>query len=204
MFSPRRDRAGGSRLTTVRPGEILSLVDEGASEALTYAEPRNSVQTRARTRGVRCFGKECRRICGTNPPAAREGHASSCASLDPRHIHTHTQKHSRRPSQQYVNVFYRRLSNGERLQYSRQRAHPDLNQGPADLQSAALATELCTLCHQRLSFERIVLLAPVAFLMSSAIKQSTLFAPCSGHVVDGSLNYTFRAQSANSTNARVP
>ena len=25
------------------------------------------------------------------------------------------------------------------------RAHPDLNQGPADLQSAALATELCTL-----------------------------------------------------------
>ena len=28
------------------------------------------------------------------------------------------------------------------------RAHPDLNQGPADLQSAALATELCT--HARL------------------------------------------------------
>ena len=26
-----------------------------------------------------------------------------------------------------------------------ERAHPDLNQGPADLQSAALATELCTL-----------------------------------------------------------
>ena len=26
------------------------------------------------------------------------------------------------------------------------RAHPDLNQGPADLQSAALAAELCTLC----------------------------------------------------------
>ena len=26
----------------------------------------------------------------------------------------------------------------------RQRAHPDLNQGPADLQSAALTTELCT------------------------------------------------------------
>ena len=25
-----------------------------------------------------------------------------------------------------------------------QRAHPDLNQGPADLQSAALTTELCT------------------------------------------------------------
>ena len=25
-----------------------------------------------------------------------------------------------------------------------ERAHPDLNQGPADLQSAALATELCT------------------------------------------------------------
>ena len=24
------------------------------------------------------------------------------------------------------------------------RAHPDLNQGPADLQSAALTTELCT------------------------------------------------------------
>ena len=26
------------------------------------------------------------------------------------------------------------------------RAHPDLNQGPADLQSAALTTELCTRC----------------------------------------------------------
>ena len=26
----------------------------------------------------------------------------------------------------------------------RKRAHPDLNQGPADLQSAALTTELCT------------------------------------------------------------
>lgn len=26
----------------------------------------------------------------------------------------------------------------------RSRAHPDLSQGPADLQSAALATELCT------------------------------------------------------------
>ena len=25
-----------------------------------------------------------------------------------------------------------------------ERAHPDLNQGPADLQSAALTTELCT------------------------------------------------------------
>ena len=29
----------------------------------------------------------------------------------------------------------------------RKRAHPDLNQGPADLQSAALTTELCTLMH---------------------------------------------------------
>ena len=27
----------------------------------------------------------------------------------------------------------------------KRRAHPDLNQGPADLQSAALAAELCTL-----------------------------------------------------------
>ena len=27
------------------------------------------------------------------------------------------------------------------------RAHPDLNQGPADLQSAALTTELCTHLH---------------------------------------------------------
>jgi hypothetical protein len=26
----------------------------------------------------------------------------------------------------------------------KKRAHPDLNQGPADLQSAALTTELCT------------------------------------------------------------
>ena len=30
------------------------------------------------------------------------------------------------------------------LHGTRQRAHPDLNQGPADLQSAALTTELCT------------------------------------------------------------
>ena len=29
---------------------------------------------------------------------------------------------------------------------TRKRAHPDLNQGPADLQSAALTTELCTQC----------------------------------------------------------
>ena len=29
-------------------------------------------------------------------------------------------------------------------QHNAQRAHPDLNQGPADLQSAALTTELCT------------------------------------------------------------
>ena len=31
-----------------------------------------------------------------------------------------------------------------RVGMKKQRAHPDLNQGPADLQSAALATELCT------------------------------------------------------------
>ena len=30
------------------------------------------------------------------------------------------------------------------LQIANKRAHPDLNQGPADLQSAALITELCT------------------------------------------------------------
>ena len=30
------------------------------------------------------------------------------------------------------------------LHGTRQRAHPDLNQGPADLQTAALTTELCT------------------------------------------------------------
>ena len=30
------------------------------------------------------------------------------------------------------------------------RAHPDLNQGPADLQSAALTTELCTHCEPKL------------------------------------------------------
>ena len=28
--------------------------------------------------------------------------------------------------------------------FAHKRAHPDLNQGPADLQSAALTTELCT------------------------------------------------------------
>ena len=31
-----------------------------------------------------------------------------------------------------------------RTSYHQKRAHPDLNQGPADLQSAALTTELCT------------------------------------------------------------
>ena len=31
------------------------------------------------------------------------------------------------------------------LATTEERAHPDLNQGPADLQSAALTTELCTL-----------------------------------------------------------
>ena len=31
-------------------------------------------------------------------------------------------------------------------QKANKRAHPDLNQGPADLQSAALTTELCTHC----------------------------------------------------------
>ena len=30
------------------------------------------------------------------------------------------------------------------FQKKEKRAHPDLNQGPADLQSAALTTELCT------------------------------------------------------------
>ena len=30
------------------------------------------------------------------------------------------------------------------------KAHPDLNQGPADLQSAALTTELCT--HAKMKF----------------------------------------------------
>ena len=38
-----------------------------------------------------------------------------------------------------------------------QRAHPDLNQGPADLQSAALTTELCT--HFAVESRR----APLAF-----------------------------------------
>lgn len=34
----------------------------------------------------------------------------------------------------------------EQTQNANKRAHPDLNQGPADLQSAALTTELCTHC----------------------------------------------------------
>ena len=34
----------------------------------------------------------------------------------------------------------------EQKQHANKRAHPDLNQGPADLQSAALTTELCTHC----------------------------------------------------------
>ena len=38
----------------------------------------------------------------------------------------------------------RMLSNVGRSLQSATRAHPDLNQGPADLQSAALTTELCT------------------------------------------------------------
>ena len=33
---------------------------------------------------------------------------------------------------------------GVAVMMSCNRAHPDLNQGPADLQSAALTTELCT------------------------------------------------------------
>ena len=36
------------------------------------------------------------------------------------------------------------------LHTARQRAHPDLSQGPADLQSAALTTELCTWLLQEL------------------------------------------------------
>ena len=35
-------------------------------------------------------------------------------------------------------------TSGRTMVDSTWRAHPDLNQGPADLQSAALATELCT------------------------------------------------------------
>ena len=38
-----------------------------------------------------------------------------------------------------------------RLSCARARAHPDLNQGPADLQSAALTTELCTRTHSQLA-----------------------------------------------------
>ena len=37
-----------------------------------------------------------------------------------------------------------------------ERAHPDLNQGPADLQSAALTTELCT---QMMSWPEALILA---------------------------------------------
>ena len=36
------------------------------------------------------------------------------------------------------------MGNVEAQDGLQQRAHPDLNQGPADLQSAALTTELCT------------------------------------------------------------
>ncbi len=39
------------------------------------------------------------------------------------------------------------------IQIKQQRAHPDLNQGPADLQSAALTTELCT--HIAISITRL-------------------------------------------------
>ena len=42
-----------------------------------------------------------------------------------------------RPSETFVQVFIE-------IFIAPKRAHPDLNQGPADLQSAALTTELCT------------------------------------------------------------
>ena len=41
---------------------------------------------------------------------------------------------------------------------TRARAHPDLNQGPADLQSAALATELCTHLEVLAEITRLALL----------------------------------------------
>ena len=51
-----------------------------------------------------------------------------------------------------VSSFRQTKTSTARLQHSRQRAHPDLNQGPADLQSAALATEIRTPCYEGLSF----------------------------------------------------
>ena len=47
------------------------------------------------------------------------------------------------------------------LWYGITRAHPDLNQGPADLQSAALTTELCTRCIY--TFEGQHILQPFRF-----------------------------------------
>ena len=41
-------------------------------------------------------------------------------------------------------VQYERVGTHPENAHCEQRAHPDLNQGPADLQSAALTTELCT------------------------------------------------------------
>ena len=41
-------------------------------------------------------------------------------------------------------VYYHTASSVLVTANAEKRAHPDLNQGPADLQSAALTTELCT------------------------------------------------------------
>ena len=43
-------------------------------------------------------------------------------------------------------VYYHTASSVLVTANAEKRAHPDLNQGPADLQSAALTTELCTQC----------------------------------------------------------
>ena len=55
-----------------------------------------------------------------------------------------------RPTGSYTHMCIFKFSlPGSRKQYPNlcnQRAHPDMNQGPADLQSAALTTELCTRC----------------------------------------------------------
>ena len=43
---------------------------------------------------------------------------------------------------QKVNTIFQKSV--DRIRYANRRAHPELNQGPADLQSAALTTELYT------------------------------------------------------------
>ena len=62
-----------------------------------------------------------------------------------------------------------------------ERAHPDLNQGPADLQSAALTTELCThaLCCTAVGFH---VLAYLSFVECNRKTEGPRSKPACSHL----------------------